>query len=312
MSGRVFRPLPIQPGPVGLVFQSPLCRGGSSDTPLTPPRTPVRRVSIPSVSGRVFRHISLFTKLAARVVSIPSVSGRVFRRRSQGCGARERPGFNPLCVGAGLQTDARVYCVDARVSIPSVSGRVFRRFGSGEQYGSCWSFNPLCVGAGLQTSRGPSRPRSPRRFNPLCVGAGLQTRAGVPFRVQRRPVSIPSVSGRVFRRVGGELWERRGYRSFNPLCVGAGLQTPAGRGVTGGGGTVSIPSVSGRVFRRRGPHGGRHRGGGFNPLCVGAGLQTRARNATRRTTRRFQSPLCRGGSSDPVRGGRCYVARPLT
>ncbi len=158
-------------------------------------------------------------------VSIPSVSGRVFRLGRLGVVGSARGCFNPLCVGAGLQT---------------YHARCLESGGGG--------FNPLCVGAGLQTCP-PSRfLLRARCFNPLCVGAGLQTMCSTGLPGRSRKVSIPSVSGRVFR-------------------LQAAIDAYVNRG-------VSIPSVSGRVFR---PSGDRSPSGASAP---------------------FQSPLCRGGSSD--------------
>ncbi len=184
MPGRFFRRAPARSaGKTRKTFQSPRCRGASSDGRRTgKPRGRNRRVSIPSMPGRFFRHagwhlsydreLRMFQSPRCRgassdphrstkdegsilQVSIPSMPGRFFR-----------PGAccNPLHYPPG-------------VSIPSMPGRFFRRTGrraSESLPSGC--FNPLDAGALLQTGLLFYRSSSVNiRFNPLDAGALLQT-----------------------------------------------------------------------------------------------------------------------------------------
>ncbi len=117
--------------------------------------------------------------------------------------------------------------------------------------------------------------RSSRRsgcFNPLCVGAGLQTKPPTAGLDDCRDVSIPSVSGRVFRQGEGEGREAEGEGFQSPLCRGGSSDTP-------------------RIMR------GWTIFGFQSPLCRGGSSDPRSRRSTSWTPK-FQSPLCRGGSSD--------------
>ncbi len=241
--------------------------------------------------------------------------------------------FNPLCVGAGLQTlpagnerrnthvsipsvSGRVFRLhriplsnDTVVSIPSVSGRVFRhqrhKMQVELQEVSIPSVSGRVFRPGSSTTR---EPRIARFQSPLCRGGSSdQPRHGRPQ--GRVVVSIPSVSGRVFRRRSSRRSRSAWPRFQSPLCRG-GSSDYADTVERLAAGAVSIPSVSGRVFRRGAHTAGAVTKGRFNPLCVGAGLQTRLPEFWLRSIRKFQSPLCRGGSSD--RGAdRCGPGRSM-
>ncbi len=184
--------------------------------------------------------------------------------------------FNPLDAGALLQTVLPV---------------------EGDQAAS-QSFNPLDAGALLQTEILEDGTISVDRFqSPRCRGASSDSTPATAS-VTAAGVSIPSMPGRFFRpyrpcreaRVpprfnpldAGALLQTTfsiahnyslGIR-FNPLDAGALLQTVSQPGGALAGLTVSIPSMPGRFFRLRFLHDGN------TPHY------------------RFQSPRCRGASSD--------------
>ncbi len=86
-------------------------------------------------------------------------------------------------------------------------------------------------------------------------------------------VSIPSMPGRFFRRRGGGP-DGEPPGGFNPLDAGALLQTAGFRRDHPHGPQVSIPSMPGRFFRQR-----------YDRIQV---VESNT----------FQSPRCRGASSD--------------
>jgi hypothetical protein len=312
VSGRVFRPRRVaRTEERRKPFQSPLCRGGSSDIPDRAHRRSYTVVSIPSVSGRVFRLRFLLTNVDPCAVSIPSVSGRVFRRSTFPHVPRTRHVSIPSVSGRVFRppTAQPIPSRGPSVSIPSVPGRVFRRAGevqlshprevsipsvSGRVFRRAvqafindpWGVfqSPLCRGGSSDPRPGGSMQDATHGFNPLCVGAGLQT--GAYHRSARWTCSFQSPLCR-----GGSSDANKPQRvSYmndkfqSPLCRGGSSDLPTGGGTILVGG-VSIPSVSGRVFRQ-GSHGPRcSQGYRFNPLCVGAGLQTR-------TGPSRSSPLC--------------------
>ncbi len=157
-------------------FQSPLCRGGSSDELAVMALQDRARVSIPSVSGRVFRLSVVVRANAQHYVSIPSVSGRVFRHGECAKRGKQAPSFNPLCVGAGLQTVGRNRALRARGTFQS----------------------PLCRGGSSDAVHLDGDGGEIEFQSPLCRGGSSDGPEGLHHGTQL-PVSIPSVSGRVFR-----------------------------------------------------------------------------------------------------------------
>ncbi len=159
--------------------------------------------------------------------------------------------------------------------------------------------SPRCRGASSDELINFAMQNLPESFNPLDAGALLQTRVPAALLPEVEAVSIPSMPGRFFRRASGV------YRSrLNQ---------------------VSIPSMPGRFFRLGGsvsPLRGRPRFNpldagallqtfsrllriaclltGFNPLDAGALLQTYTPTQVEAMKAEFQSPRCRGASSDPA------------
>ena len=134
MPGRFFRRLVrcAAPDPQCCGFQSPRCRGASSDQlAATPEPNPQVEVSIPSMPGRFFRRDgdsgtctiipSCFNPLDAGAL-LQTLKGMT-KRGPRGCVSI------PSMPGALLQTDREDVVAVAKqyVSIPSMPGRFFRR-----------------------------------------------------------------------------------------------------------------------------------------------------------------------------------------
>ena len=238
-------------------------------------------VSIPSMPGRFFRrgNENLLRDLQ-RAVSIPSMPGRFFRR------------------GLGDSTKTQ----KQKVSIPSMPGRFFRLqivrnpwgrkrrpFQSPRCRGassdiSVWfdadtdaeAFqSPRCRGASSDAVLRPVPGHSEKFQSPRCRGASADIFKIDKDEIYYEKVSIPSMPGRFFR----------------PVLL---------RSAIAAAGYVSIPSMPGRFFRRLHEQAGMgRRGPGFNPLDAGALLQTTPDQfLCLATNTGFQSPRCRGASSD--------------
>src|SRR6266481_1214895 len=88
----------------------------------------VRRVSVPSSSGHVFRLSLLLAVFKGVRVSVPSSSGHVFRLSTLLTSRYHSVSFSPLFIGACVSTQLFRAPVHLRgeVSVPSSSGHVFR------------------------------------------------------------------------------------------------------------------------------------------------------------------------------------------
>ena len=140
-------------------------------------------------------------------------------------------GFNPCCIGLGIQTTMTLHQVFrvVEVSILVVLDWVFKHTTKMVDEKYYIGFNPCCIGLGIQTPPPPPPPSFVMPcFNPCCIGLGIQTscrRHGSPAHAG---VSILVVLDWVFKRVS--QWRKElAVISFNPCCIGLGIQTHDGQ-----------------------------------------------------------------------------------
>ena len=160
-------------------FQSPRCRGASSDGPGPGSFEREREVSIPSMPGRFIGPGRALSPGPADVVSIPSMPGRFI----------------------GLDTLVKIYHAGlGLVSIPSMPGRFIGRVSPGlRRPGPCAFQSPRCRGASSDAGHAPDAPRrAPGVSIPSMPGRfigrlhyGPSSRYGLDTLV-----SIPSMPGR--------------------------------------------------------------------------------------------------------------------
>ncbi len=202
--------------------------------------------------------------------------GRFFRPRLPVGYARPIKGFNPLDAGALLQTTpmfARPWSMRAFQS-PRCRGASSDEAGNRRKEGEALAFqSPRCRGASSDTDAPPPVRTGGSRFNPLDAGALLQT----PTACWPMGVASPFQSPRC-RGASSDATvpyaDVRQALGFNPLDAGALLQTP-------------LPVQEAPSWQP-----------GFNPLDAGALLQTECNETLERGEVEFQSPRCRGASSD--------------
>ena len=87
-------------------------------------------------------------------------------------------GFNPCCIGLGLQTGQFPHQYHQRQMFQSLLYwiRPSDASRSARPMSAISRFNPCCIGLGLQTTcRGLCNVPATKCFNPCCIGLGLQT-----------------------------------------------------------------------------------------------------------------------------------------
>ncbi len=166
----------------GCVFQSPRCRGASSDGHPQDQRekharrfNPLDAGALLQTAGELVNHadeIAGFQSPRCRGASSDTPVGTCPMTVNCVC-------FNPLDAGALLQTHTGVQKMKV----------AYFKFQS-----------PRCRGASSDRVRVATRYITPPEFqSPRCRGASSDGRAGGPRRVCRLGVSIPSMPGRFFR-----------------------------------------------------------------------------------------------------------------
>ncbi len=117
--------------------------------------------------------------------------------------------------------------------------------------------------------------------------------------------------GRFFRPKSGRLQCTCEHLFQSPRCRGASSDGRCPLQQLGFAG-VSIPSMPGRFFRRRQKDEVQLQPTSFNPLDAGALLQTGATSKGTCYAMRFQSPRCRGASSDSAVPSTHRVGKPVS